>query len=73
MPLPVINNIPKYSLKIPSTKQEIRYRPFLTSEERVLKIALETQDQRQIMSAMLDTVMACLEQNSVKPEKTYTV
>ena len=46
MPLPTVNEVPKYSLTIPSTKQEVRYRPFLVKEQKVLLIALESQDDK---------------------------
>ena len=36
MALPRLNDVPKYTLKIPSTKKEITYRPFLVKEQKVL-------------------------------------
>ena len=52
MALPIVNEVPKYPLIIPSTKQEIRYRPFLVKEQKILLIALESQDNKQILSLL---------------------
>ena len=60
MPLPTVNEVPKYTLTIPSTKQEVRYRPFLVKEQKVLLIALESQDDKQILSSIVDTIKACI-------------
>jgi len=60
MPLPTVNEVPKYSLTIPSTKQEVRYRPFLVKEQKVLLIALESQDDKQILSSIVDTIKSCV-------------
>ena len=43
MTLPKINT-PEYTLVIPSTDEEIKYRPFLVKEEKLLLIAQETAD-----------------------------
>ena len=43
MPLPQIN-APTYELTIPSSKRKIRYRPFLVKEEKILVIAMESND-----------------------------
>jgi len=61
MPLPKLNNVPLYSMKIPSTGQEIKYRPFLVKEQKVLMIASESEDKKQILSAMLKTISNCVE------------
>ena len=60
MALPRLNDVPKYTLKIPSTKKEITYRPFLVKEQKVLLMALESQDDKQILQAILDTIEACV-------------
>jgi hypothetical protein len=60
MALPKINNVPKYDLVIPSTKAQIKFRPFLAKEQKVLLMALETQDQTQILNAITDTIEACV-------------
>ena len=50
MPLPKIAT-PTYSLELPSSGKEINYRPFLVKEEKVLVIALESEDTKQITNA----------------------
>jgi len=61
MALPKLNSAPKYALTIPSTGQEIYFRPFLVKEQKVLLIAYESKDRKQIVKAILDTVEACVE------------
>jgi len=61
MALPKLNDTVKYSTKIPSTGQEIRFRPFLIKEEKVLLLAMESQDGKMIMNSILDTIEACVE------------
>ena len=63
MALPKLNDTVKYSAKIPSTGQEIRFRPFLIKEEKVLLLAMESQDGKMIMQSILDTLNACIEDN----------
>jgi len=60
MALPKINDVPKYDLTIPSTKAQIKFRPFLTKEQKVLLMAVETQDQKQILNAIVDTIQSCI-------------
>ena len=59
MALPKINEFPSYELVIPSTKQPINFRPFLVKEQKILLMALETQDEKQILKAIVDTIEAC--------------
>lgn len=61
MALPKLNSAPKYELTIPSTGQEIYFRPFLVKEQKVLLIAYESKDRKQVVKAILDTVDACIE------------
>jgi hypothetical protein len=63
MALPIVNEVPKYPLIIPSTKQEIRYRPFLVKEQKILLIALESQDNKQILSSIVDTLSSCIDED----------
>lgn len=67
MALPIIES-PKYETKIPSTGKKIFYRPYLVREEKVLMLALESEDQSQIMQAMKDIVKACTF-DKVEPDK----
>ena len=59
MALPKLNDQPKFEITVPSTKEIHRFRPFLVKEEKVLLIALESNDQRQMLNAIADTVDAC--------------
>ena len=60
MALPKLNNTPKYPVVMPSTKQEVQIRPFVVKEEKILLIAMESQDPRQIANSILDTVTSCI-------------
>lgn len=59
MALPKLNDQPKFEITVPSTKEIHRFRPFLVKEEKVLLIALESNDQKQMLNAIADTVDAC--------------
>jgi ribosomal protein L44E len=58
MALPILNT-PTFEVELPLSKKTITYRPFLVKEEKVLLMALESQDQKQIMRAMHDIIGAC--------------
>jgi|TARA_Y100000114_G_scaffold88283_1_gene81713 hypothetical protein len=74
MSLPKLNNVPKYKLNIPSTKKEITFRPFLVKEEKILLIALESQDPIQITTAITDTVTSCIFENLDRKDlKSYDI
>ena len=62
MSLPQLNSEPKFRITIPSTGKETRFRPFLVKEEKVLLLAMESKDERQILDAVGDTIIACLEE-----------
>lgn len=59
MALPRLNESPQYELTIPSNGNTVKYRPFLVKEQKVLLIAFETQDKKQILNSVLDTIEAC--------------
>lgn len=59
MPLPSIAT-PTYSLILPSTKEEITYRPFLVREEKLLVLALEGEDQKEISTAIKSVLQSCV-------------
>jgi len=63
MALPRLNDKPKYDLIIPSTEQKVRFRPYLVKEEKVLMMAMETKDQKQALNAVVDTILACVDEN----------
>ena len=71
MPLPKINT-PIYELTIPSTKKKIRYRPFLVKEEKVLIIAMESEDPKQIANAVKDVISACVLSRGIKVQDLST-
>ena len=51
MALPTLST-PTYELTIPSNKKKIKYRPFLVKEEKVLLLALQSDDDKEIADAM---------------------
>ncbi len=51
---------PTFELELPSTGKTIRYRPFLVKEEKVLLLALESKDEKQITSAVKDLIKNCV-------------
>ena len=71
MPLPQINT-PTYELVLPSTGKKIKYRPFLVREEKILIMALESEDIQQISTAIVDTLSQCILTKGVKVEKLAT-
>jgi len=74
MALPKLNDTPKYSVKIPSTQMTVRFRPFLVKEEKVLLLAMESDDTKDIILAILDTISACVADNiEVNKLTTYDI
>jgi hypothetical protein len=59
MALPLLNETPRYEFVIPSTGKKLKFRPYLVKEEKVLMMASESKDPKQMMSAILDTVVSC--------------
>jgi hypothetical protein len=71
MVLPKIST-PIYELEIPSLKKKIRYRPFLVKEEKILIIALESEDSKQIANAVKNVISNCILSKGVKVEDLST-
>ena len=71
MPLPKIAT-PSYELTLPSTKKKIKYRPFLVKEEKLLVLALESDDSKQITTAIKAVLKSCIETRGVKVENLPT-
>ena len=71
MPLPKINT-PTYELEIPSTGKKVRYRPFLVREEKILIIALESEDMKQITNAIVEILGECILTKGVKISELAT-
>ena len=59
--------LPTYELEIPSNGKKIKYRPFVVKEEKVLLLALETNDEKEIESAVKTLLKGCI-QSRVKIE-----
>mgnify|MGYP003350812256 CR=1 FL=1 len=57
--IPRLNDKPKYEMTVPSTGQEVKFRPYLVKEEKLLMIASETGDDKSIMKTMLDIINEC--------------
>jgi hypothetical protein len=71
MPLPKIAT-PTYELELPSTQKPIKYRPFLVKEEKVLVIALESEDTKQISTAIKSVISNCILTRGIKVENLPT-
>ena len=71
MPLPTIST-PTYELTLPSSDKKIKYRPFLVKEEKILIIAMESQDTKQIARSIKDVLSKCILSRGIKVEKLST-
>lgn len=68
MPLPKIAT-PTYELILPSTGKPIRYRPFLVKEEKILILALESQNIKEITLAIKSVLKECILTKGIKVEE----
>ena len=71
MPLPKINT-PTYELTLPSNNKKIKYRPFLVREEKILIMALETENSEDISNAVVDILSECILTKGVDVTKLAT-
>ena len=71
MPLPQIST-PTYELTIPSSKKKIKYRPFLVREEKILILALESENEKQIADAIKTTLKSCIITRGIKIDSLST-
>ena len=71
MPLPTIAT-PTYELELPSIGKTIKYRPFLVKEEKLLVLALESEDNGQISTAIQAVLKSCIKSRGVKVEQLPT-
>jgi len=71
MPLPKIAT-PTYELELPSSGETVQYRPFLVKEEKLLVIALESEDTKQITTAIKSVIKSCIKTRGVKVEALPT-
>jgi len=58
MALPILTT-PTYELEVPSTATKIKYRPFLVKEEKILLMAMESDDNNQVIQAVKTIVSEC--------------
>ena len=65
MPLPKLST-PTYELDVPSTGKKIKYRPFLVKEEKILLLAMETEDEKQMASAVKTILSNCIQTSRFK-------
>jgi transcription elongation factor Elf1 len=74
MALPRLSNDrPIYEMVIPSTKETVKFRPFLVKEQKSLLVAFESQDQKQILNSMLVCIESCVPGVDVKKLATFDV
>ena len=71
MPLPTIAT-PTYDLELPSSGKKIKYRPFLVKEEKLLVLALESESNKEISTAIKAVLKACIQTRGVKVEQLPT-
>ena len=71
MPLPKIET-PTYELELPSTEKTVNYRPFLVKEEKLLVLALESEDTKQITTAIKAVLKSCVLTKGIKVEHLPT-
>ena len=71
MPLPKINT-PTFELVLPSSGKKVKYRPFLVREEKILIMALESEDMNQISNGVVQILNDCIITKGVKVESLAT-
>ena len=71
MPLPTIAT-PTYELELPSSEKKIKYRPFLVKEEKLLVLALESEDTKEISTAIKAVLKSCIQTRGIKVETLPT-
>ena len=59
MALPKLNTA-RYETTVPSTGRTVEYRPYLVKEEKILMIALESQNQNAVLRAVKDVIESCV-------------
>ena len=67
MPLPKLS-VPTYELELPSTGQKIKYRQFLVKEEKILLLAMESEDEKQMTYAVKTILKNCIQTAKIKVE-----
>ena len=72
MPLPKLVT-PTYELEVPSTGKKIKYRPFLVKEEKILLLAMETEDDKQMANAVKTILSNCIQSPRFKVDTLSSV
>ena len=72
--LPTLS-VPTYRLTVPSTKEVLNYRPYMVKEEKVLMIAMESEDIEQVEDGILNIVASCLDKDpeEIKKYRVYDI
>jgi hypothetical protein len=73
MAIPVINEVPKYSTVIPSSKVKVKFRPFLVKEQKVLLMALESQNEEDMLESIVDTIESCYDNVEARNLTTFDI
>ena len=72
MALPVLaNDKPMYEVVVPSSQETFKFRPFLVKEQKSLLVAFESQDNKQILNAMLNCIESCVPGVDLKKLATF--
>ena len=72
MALPVLSNDkPMYEVVVPSSQETFKFRPFLVKEQKSLLIAFESQDNKQILTTMLNCIESCVPGIDLKKLATF--
>jgi hypothetical protein len=58
MPLPKLT-VPEYELELPTSKEKVLYRPFLVREEKILFMAMESQEEKEMINAVKTIIKNC--------------
>ena len=67
MPLPKID-LPIFQVKLPSNQKEISFRPFLVKEEKLLLMAVESDNENEIINTTKQVINNCLVESNVNIE-----
>ena len=68
MPLPKLNT-PTYELTLPSSNRKVKYRPFLVKEEKILLIAMESEDEKEMQNAVKQILKNCILTRGISLDK----
>ena len=71
MPVPKIA-LPEHDLKIPITGKKLTYRPFLVKEEKLLYLAMESKDEKEMVKAVKTIIKNCTSLLDKEVEKLAT-